>query len=225
MAKRPAKRARHSFLYRNSLSIFAIGFFLIFWAAQAWTGWLDNNAELVEKGGQVQSLVQYLGSGAFAEVTFENWESEFLQMCLYVVATVSLRQQGSSESKPLDGQEEVDRQPKVSPDAPWPVRKGGLWLVLYKQSLSLAFLLLFLLSFGLHANGSYREYLDDQVLKNLPQVSFWAYLAQPHFWFESFQNWQSEFLAIASIVLLSIWLRQFGSPESKPVDTPNNQTK
>jgi hypothetical protein len=218
-----ASRPRYSFVHRNGLSIFALSFFLLFWALQAWTGWLHHNEELVEKGGVALSFGVYLGSGAFAQATFENWESEFLQMFLYVLATVSLRQQGSSESKKLEGKEDVDREPKPSPQAPWAVRKGGIWLFLYKQSLSLAFLLLFLLSFGFHAWGSYADYRSEELLTGGTPDGVAAYFVQPRFWFESFQNWQSEFLAIASIVILSIWLRQHGSPESKPVDMPDDE--
>ena len=219
----PATR-KYPFLYRNGLSIFALAFFLIFWAAQAFTGWLEHNQDLQEKGGTALAFGAYLLSGSFAEVTFENWESEFLQMFLYVLATVKLRQMGSSESKALDKPEDVDAEPKAAPDAPWPVRKGGWVLSLYKRSLSIAFLLLFLASFGLHAAGSYGDYVNDAHLKHEVPKAFIGFLGEPRFWFESFQNWQSEFLAIASIVLLSIWLRQFGSPESKPVDMPHSAT-
>jgi len=206
------------------LSIFALCLFLLFWAAQAITGWLDNNDELRDKGAEVLSLGAYLMSGAFAEVTFENWESEFLQMFVYVLATVKLRQMGSSESKALDKPEDVDAEPKAGPNAPWAVRKGGWILAIYKNSLSLAFLTLFLVSFVLHACGSYHDYVEDQRLEGLVPKAFWPYFGEPRFWFESFQNWQSEFLAIAAIVLLSIWLRQHGSPESKPVDMPDAET-
>lgn len=221
--------ARHksqvvSFFRNNGLSIFALSFFFLFWSAQAVTGWLDHNDELMEQGGRTLSLGNYLLSGSFAEVTFENWESEFLQMFLYVLVTVRLRQKGSSESKALDKVEDVDAEPKPHPGAPWPVRKGGWILAIYKRSLSLAFLALFVMSFILHAWGSYRDYVDETRLKSSVIKNFTGFLGEPRFWFESFQNWQSEFLAIASIVLLSIWLRQFGSPESKPVDMPNDQT-
>lgn len=212
------------FFYRNGLSIFALGLFLVFCAAQAVTGWVDYNNMRVEEGAAPLRFLVYLTDGDFIQVTFENWESEFLQMFLYVLMTVGLRQQGSSESKPLKGSSEVDRQPRPHPDAPWPVRKGGWVLHLYKHSLSLAFLFLFLASFALHAYGSYRHYVAEQRLKGQVPEGFWGFMGEARFWFESFQNWQSEFLAIAAIVILSIWLRQYGSPESKPVDMPHSQT-
>ncbi|MGV3509261.1 MAG: DUF6766 family protein [Sphingobacteriaceae bacterium] len=217
-------KKRHSFLYRNSLSIVVITLMLVFWAAQAYTGWKEYNKELAEYHQEAIGLGQYLTSGHFLQSTFENWESEFLQMALYVMLTVSLRQIGSSESKPMEGEEEVDREPKPHKDAPWPVKKGGFALKLYQNSLSLVLFLLFLISFGLHAYGSWMDFNVEQQLKNQPTETFSKYITDTRFWFESFQNWQSEFLAVAAIVILSIFLRQKGSPESKPVDAPYYET-
>lgn len=211
---------KNSFFYRNGLSIVL---FLLMFAAltgQVLTGWKTENKELAENAQPLLSLTDYLHSGHFIQATFENWESEFLQMALYVVLTVSLRQKGSSESKGLEGMEDVDREPVPHSHAPWPVRKGGLWLTVYKHSLSLAFGLLFLIAFVLHFAGSLSDYNTEQSMKGKSSVNAGTYFFESRFWFESFQNWQSEFLAVASIVLLSIWLREKGSPESKPVDMP-----
>jgi hypothetical protein len=109
-------------------------------------------------------------------------------------------------------------------DAPWPVRKGGLILKLYEHSLSLALLLLFALSFGLHALGGAKEYSRQELVHGGQSLSAWQYLGTAQFWFESLQNWQSEFFSIGVMVVLSIFLRQRGSPESKPVDSPHHQT-
>jgi hypothetical protein len=223
------KAWQKSFLYRNSLSIALVAMLLLFWFGQFVTGMHEHNKELVEYGKAALPAADYFVSGHFMSATFENWESEFLQMAMYVVLTIFLRQQGSSESKKLPGEagadaEEVDRIPKPSKDAPWPVNKGGIWLVLYKNSLSIAFALLFLLSFTFHFTGSFMDYNEMQALEGKPLETAWQYMGNSHFWFESFQNWQSEFLAVASIVVLSIWLRQQGSPESKPVDTPYMET-
>jgi hypothetical protein len=215
---------QYSFFKRNGLSIVLIALMIVFWAAQFYTGWKEHNEERGGKGLSPVSAAAYASSGHFLQATFENWESEFLQMALYVLLTVSLRQKGSSESKQMEGEEEVDREPKPHPDAPWPVKKGGIWLQLYKHSLSIAFALLFLLSFCLHFYGSLKDYNEEQLQKGLTPESWNNYVLSPRFWFESFQNWQSEFLAVASIVLLSIWLRQQGSPESKPVDAPYSET-
>lgn len=213
-----------SFLYRNSLSIVLISFMVIFLAGQFFTGWKTENKELAENGSAMLSLNQYLHSGHFIQATFENWESEFLQMMIYVVLTVSLRQKGSSESKSLDKKEKVDKEPEPHSGAPWPVRKGGIWLKLYKHSLSLAFGILFALSFSLHFYGSLKDYNEEQISKKQQVITASEYITESRFWFESFQNWQSEFLAVASLVILSIWLREKGSPESKPVDMPHTET-
>ncbi|SHJ96691.1 DUF6766 family protein [Epilithonimonas mollis] len=217
-------RSKHNFFYRNSLSIVLILLMFIFWAGQFLTGWSTENKELDEEGHAAMSFWQYAQSGHFIQATFENWESEFLQMMLYILLTVSLRQKGSSESKSLEGKEEVDKEPESHTRAPWPVKKGGIWLRIYKHSLSLAFGILFLISFLLHFYGSYKEYNTQQIVKHKSTISASDYLLESRFWFESFQNWQSEFLAVASIVLLSVWLREKGSPESKPVDMPHDET-
>jgi hypothetical protein len=191
---------------------------------QAFTGWRDWNQELQAEHAVQMNFISYLITGHFISATFENLQSEFLQMGLYVVLTIYLRQQGSAESKSMEGEKDVDREPKPDPTAPWPVRKGGWWLKIYSHSLSLAFLLLFLLSWGLHFYGSWRHHNDEQALKHQPVDSLTHYIGEPTFWFETFQNWQSEFLSVASIVFLTIYLRQKGSPESKPVDAPHSVT-
>lgn len=194
-------------------------------AGQFATGYKTFNEELKEEGHHQLSISEYCKSGHFIQATFENWESEFLQMALFVLLTIHLRQKGSSESKKTDGKDEVDREPSSSKkDAPWPVRKGGWVLALYKNSLSIALLLLFVLSFVLHFYGSLRDENYRQQLKGFPAKSFTAYAVEPRFWFESFQNWQSEFLSVFAIVILSVFLRQKGSPQSKPVDASNEET-
>ncbi|GAB3859757.1 hypothetical protein GCM10028822_36830 [Hymenobacter terrigena] len=213
------------FLYENSLTIIILLFTVGALAGQFVTGWHDYNDELQEMKLAPLSAGQYFHSGHFLEATFENWESEFLQMALYVLLTVWLRQRGSSESKKLYEEDEVDAEPDPSKkDAPWPVRQGGLVLKLYKSSLSLAFFVLFLGAFFLHARGGAEVYSIEQVHDGKSAVSLWEYMGTSRFWFESLQNWQSEFLSILSIVGLSIFLRQHGSPESKPVDAAHHET-
>ena len=134
---------KSSFLYKNGLTICFITLFLLTLVAQAITGWHTHNEELTEDGAHIINFFTYLRSGHFISATFENFESEFLQMSLYVMVTVSLRQIGSAESKQLEGKEEVDREPKPSKNAPWPVRKGGFVLKLYSYSLSICFIILF----------------------------------------------------------------------------------
>ncbi|SDE44067.1 hypothetical protein SAMN04487996_10551 [Dyadobacter soli] len=213
------------FLYRNGLSVVFVSLFFVALVAQALFGWKQHNQELEELGGTALSLGQYLTSGHFFSATFENFQSEFLQMAMYVVLTISLRQIGSAESKDLVKQEEVDREPDPrKEDAPGPVKRGGWRLRLYAHSLSIAFILLFLVSWVGHLYGSFTDFNDQQMLHGKPQESLAEFLAEPEFWFETFQNWQSEFLSVASIVILSIFLRQKGSPESKPVDAAHMET-
>jgi hypothetical protein len=192
--------------------------------AQVFTGIYQYNRLLDEHNQPAVGIVQYLTSGHFIEATFENWESEFLQMALFVWFTVFLRQKGSSESKALRVKEEVDREPQKHPNAPWAVRKGGVILSVYEHSLSLSLWLLFIISFILHWYGSSKDFNQTQMLEGKRAESMVAYLSNSRFWFESFQNWQSEFLSIFAIICLSIYLREKGSPQSKPVDAPHSET-
>lgn len=217
------KAKRKSFLYRNGLSVVMLSLFALFIFGHLLSGWQVKNEELSESNLPAISLLQYVQNPHFIQSTFENWESEFLQMCLYIILTVSLRQKGSSESKKLEGEEEVDREPVSHLKAPWPVKKGGVWLKLYRHSLSIAFALLFALSFFIHFIASIAKFNEEQSEKHLPGQSWNEYFLNANFWFESFQNWQSEFLAVGALVLLTIWLREKGSPQSKPVDAAHDE--
>jgi hypothetical protein len=219
------------FVRDNSLSLVTLVlFFVTFLAGQTLTGFREYNNDQSAHDEQTVGFGEYLGTGHFREATFENWESEFLQMAAYVLLTAYLVQRGSAESKkpPDEGTNPQDEDPRgvqVKPDTPWPVRVKGLWLVLYEHSLAIFFALLFVVSLLLHANGGVSEYNAEQQTHGEPAgYSTWSYLGTARFWFESFQNWQSEFLAVGAIVLASIWLREKGSPESKPVHAPHSQT-
>ncbi len=215
---------KKGFFHRNGLSVAFATLFLLSICAQTVTGWKQFNTELQDDHQLPVSLTSYLTSGHFMEATFENWESEFLQMGLFVLFTIFLKQKGSSESKD-DGEEEVDREPSPdAPDAPWPVKQGGLVLSLYKNSLSIALFSLFFISFILHWIGSWRNNNLQQTIKGLPTETALQYLGNSKLWFESFQNWQSEFLSVWAIILFSVFLRQKGSSQSKPVDAPNAET-
>ena len=170
--------------------------------------------------------LQYLATGDFVEATFENWESEFLQMGMYVVLTAFLYQKGSSESKPLNKTAPQDADPREASNrnAPWPVKRGGWPLAVYEHSLAIAFFALFFASWALHAIGGVSAFNEEQIQHGQPAISVWRYITTAQFWFESMQNWQSEFLAVAAIIGLSIFLRQRGSAESKPVADPNRET-
>ena len=211
---------------RNGLSVTLFVLFLVALVGQSMSGHRQYNEEQSSHGQPPASYGTYIFTPDFLEATAENWESEFLQMAMYVILTVFLFQKGSSESKDPDKKEEVDRAPDPRRrDAPGPVQRGGFALALYKNSLSLALLVLFLVSFVLHAVGGAGRYNENQSMHGNPEsLGVIAYMGTSQFWFESFQNWQSEFLAVLAIVVLSIFLRQQGSPESKPVDAPHDET-
>ena len=210
----------------NSLSMVMFGFFIAFLAGQSIAGHREYNQDQREHGEPVVGYVEYLGSGHFVEAVFENWESEFLQMGSFVLFTIFLRQKGSPESKKLEGKEPVDADPRDSQrrKSPGPVRRGGLALAIYENSLTIALFVLFLASLLLHAAGGVSEYNSEQLAHGGQTLSLLAYMGTSRFWFESFQNWQSEYLAVFALVVLSIFLRQRGSPESKPVDHPHDET-
>jgi hypothetical protein len=211
----------------NGLTIVLFGLFALFLAGQSVTGWRTYNSDQVEHGEPTSSYPAYLTTGHFVEATFENWESEFLQMAAYILLTIWLVQRGSSESKPPGGDPELDADPRDQAGkqgVPGPVRSGGWRLKLYENSLALAFAVLFLMSIALHALGGAREYSAEQVAHGQPPVGVGRFVTTSAFWFQSFQNWQSEFLAVGLLVVFTIFLRQRGSPESKPVATPHSET-
>lgn len=215
-------------LQENGLLIACLGLFAVFFIGMLISGAATYNQEQQEHGshGHV-SVISYLVTGHFVEATFENWESEFLQMGMYVVLTAFLYQKGSAESKPLHGRAPQDEDPRdVIPNrwTPWPVRKGGIVLRIYENSLAIAFFVLFFASWALHAVGGVEAFNEEQVQHGQAAISVWRYVTTSQFWFESMQNWQSEFIAVAAIVGLSIFLRQRGSAESKPVAEPHRQT-
>ncbi len=214
---------KKGFFYKNSLSICFITLFILALIAQTYFGWQELQQEYQENGMYL-SFGEYLHTGHFISATFENFQSEFLQMALYVIVTIFLRQIGSAESKKLDGKEAVDREPKYHPNAPYAVKKGGWRLLIYQNSLSIAFILLFVFSWAMHYLGSYYNQMEENILHGKPVLSHQEFIKEPTFWFETFQNWQSEFLSVASIIFLTIYLRQKGSPESKPVDSPHMET-
>ncbi|HZA03862.1 MAG TPA: DUF6766 family protein [Propionibacteriaceae bacterium] len=216
-----------TWLRDHGLLVANLVLFAVFIGGMAVTGVRVYNDEQAEHGGETVSFLGYLATGDFVEATFENWESEFLQMGMYVVLTIFLFQRGSSESKAIDEPAPQDEDPREhinDPKAPWPVRRGGWVLRAYENSLAVLFFLLFLGSWLLHAAGGARAYSEEQVQHGGEPVTTLQYIGTSQFWFESFQNWQSEFLAVAAIVGASVYLRQKGSPESKPVAEPHVDT-
>src|SRR5688572_11198587 len=201
------------FLRNNGLSIVLLSLFVIFLAGQSWAGWRHHNHDLERHGDPAIGYGAYVASPEFLEAMFENWESEFLQMGLFVVLTAVLFQKGSAESH---------ENPAGKPRAR--SRAKGWRRRLYEHSLSLALLFLFAISFTGHAVAGCGAFNRERREHGEPALSVVGYLATPRFWFESFQNWQSEFLSIGAIVILSIFLREKGSSQSKEVDAPHSQT-
>ena len=216
-------------LRNHGLGIFFGVIFLAALAGQAFAGWHQFNNNQVVDGLSAISLADYLTSASFAADVAENWQSEYLQFLLYIVATVWLVQIGSPESKtPEEAGQESDRDQKVGdyagPDAPrWAVVPGFRRLV-YSWSLALVMGLIFFLSWFAQSFAGWASNNETR-LHNLQDPIAWSrYLVDPDFWSRTLQNWQSEFLAVGSMAVLSIYLRQRGSSQSKPVGTPHAST-
>jgi membrane protein implicated in regulation of membrane protease activity len=206
-----------TFLRDNGLTIALLAMFLFSLGGMILSGQAEYNGELASHGRPPIGLAAYATSGHFISSLFENWESEFLQMATYVVLTALLFQRGSAESRNPDEPFRPDDR------LPWAGRHPVLAWV-YEHSLGLALVTLFLASFVLHGLGSLEAANQEAMLKGTEVKSIANYIVDARFWFESFQNWQSEFLATAVLVVLSIVLRHRGSPESKPVAASNAQT-
>ena len=215
------------FFKDNGLTIVLLLAFLATLSGMLFSGWIAHNQELAEHHQPLLQLGTYFVSGEFISAVFENWESEFLQMAFYVVLTAFLFQRGSSESKDPDKADPVDEDParrKQNSGAPWPVRAGGWRSTVYSYSLGIVLGILFVASFVLHWLASTVAASNEALRHGEEALSAWAYIADAHLWFESFQNWQSEFLSTAVVVVLSIFLRFRGSPESKAVAAPHSAT-
>jgi len=214
------------FIVNNALSLTLFGLFLATLVGLMVNGYVHQNEELQAHSQVTQSFGSYLTSNEFYEAVFENWESEFLQMGMLVVLTIWLKQQGSADSKKLRGKEDVDTRSRYSiiRAQSWKTRRKAIGLLVYGNSLSIALFGLFFVSFGLHAVSGTGAANQEALLHHQPQQSVWQYMGSSQFWFESFQNWQSEFLSVGLLIVLSIFLRQRRSPESKPVAAPNKAT-
>lgn len=208
----------------NGLSlVLFLMFILTFAGGQFFTGRREYNDERRERGQPAVGYVAYLRSPHFLEATAENWESEFFQMFVYVTLTVFLCQKGSAESNDPDDPRRPES--KLTARSPWAARQGGWIRRLYEHSLSLALAVLFMVSFALHAfqGGHLRN--EEVAAHGEAPISVVEYVGTSRFWFESFQNWQSEFLSIGMMVILTVFLREKNSPESKPVNMPHSDNE
>jgi hypothetical protein len=212
-----------SFWKRNSLTLSLLAIFLLSWVGQWLTGHKVFNEELVEHGQPTISVWRYFFSGHFLEATFENWESEFLQMAAMVLMTAYLYQWGSAESNPLPGEKHgtIEKRFVARYFVNHKILRG-----IYEYSLTIALGLLFLFSFLLHLYGGWKEELHKITIgeSQAAPMTMPQFLGTSEFWFQSFQNWQSEFMSVAALVVLSIFLRQKDSSQSKDVDAPHWQT-
>lgn len=216
-------------LRNNGLSLFFGLIFLLALLGQAITGHALYNQEQLTAGLEQISFAQYLVSSNFAVDVSENWQSEYLQFLLYIFATIWLVQKGSPESKELNEPGlESDREQLVgkfsNAKSPKWARVSGWRRTLYANSLGLMMGLIFVLSWLVQSIAGNSNYNQEQIQNFEHPVSWAEYVVSPEFWNRTLQNWQSEFLAVGSMVVLSIYLRQRGSPESKPVGSAHDDT-
>ena len=216
-------------LNENSLSIFFFVLLLLALLGQSIAGWKDFNEEAATHHSQLLSYRRYLVSSDFGQAVMENWQSEFLQFSTFILATIWLLQKGSNESKNLDdqGQESEKKQRMKSfaePRSPLWAKVGGLRTALYANSLLIVMTLIFLLTWLGQSLTGWNQYNNEQQDHDLAPVSWATYLTRPDFWSNTFENWQSEFLAVGTMAVFTIYLRQRGSPESKPVGAPHDET-
>ncbi|APX02813.1 MULTISPECIES: DUF6766 family protein [Arthrobacter] len=216
-------------LRNNGLSLFFGLIFLLALLGQALTGHALYNEEQLSSGLEEISLAQYLVSSNFAVDVSENWQSEYLQFLLYIFATIWLVQKGSPESKELNEPgTESDKEQLVgefsNAKSPKWARVSGWRRTLYSNSLGLTMGLIFVLSWLVQSISGNSNYNQEQIQNFEQPVGWTEYIASPEFWNRTLQNWQSEFLAVGSMVVLSIYLRQRGSPESKPVGSAHDDT-
>ena len=213
----------------NGLSLFFLGLFIATVAAQSVAGQHSENADLAEHGAEAVSWWAYVVSPSFAGALMENWQSEFLQFSLFIGATIWLVQKGSNESSELDkiGTED-DRTQQIGSftpiGGPRLARRNDVTTRLYENSLLLVMTLIFFVTWFAQSLNNWRVFNDERSSHDLTPIAWGNYLVNADFWEKTLQNWQSEFLAVGTMVVFTIYLRQRGSPESKPVGAPHDET-
>jgi hypothetical protein len=217
------------FLFENGLSVFFGALFLGTIAGQSLAGQRAYNEEQTAHGGSTASWLDYVLSSDFGQAVMENWQSEFLQFTTFILATIWLVQKGSNESKPLeDVGLESDQKQQIGgyapEDGPLWAKVGGLRTIVYENSLLLVMFAIFVGSWFGQSVTAWRVFNEEQREHDEAPVSWATYVAEPDFWEKTLQNWQSEFLAVGVMVIFTVYLRQRGSPESKPVGAPHSET-
>jgi hypothetical protein len=223
-------------LRNHSLALFFMAIFIAALIGQAIAGHASYNneeiahARLLKEQPETLSFWRYVVTSSFGQAVMENWQSEYLQFTLFLFATVWLVQKGSPESKELEKVGlESDEDQKVgkhsSPKSPkWARGRRGIKLFLYSNSLLIVMGLIWIGSWFAHSVTGWSSYNAQQIQHEDQPLSWLQYVGSADFWQTTLQNWQSEFLAVGSMAVLSIYLRQRGSPESKPVGSPHEAT-
>jgi hypothetical protein len=216
-------------LHDNSLSLFFLVIFLAALVGQAIAGHTLHNENAMAHHSSTMSFWRYLHSSDFGNAVMENWQSEYLQFMLFMLATVWLVQRGSPESKP-PGKEgpESDEEQKIGPhaddDSPGWARAGGLRTLVYSNSLLIVMSIIFFGSWFAQSVTGWTNYNADQVDHHQATLTWLGYIGSADFWEATLENWQSEFLAVGSFVAITAFLRQRGSSQSKPVGAPHHST-
>jgi hypothetical protein len=216
-------------LRESSLTICFLLLFLAALIGQAIAGHAAFNSEQLQHGGSDISLLSYITTASYGAAVLENWQSEYLQFTLFIILTVWLLQRGSPESKELNkagGESDEDQKlgRHSSPSSPAWARASGWRRAVYSNSLVLVMGFIWICSWVGQSLTGWTEYSDERIEHLQEPLSWTGYLGSPDFWERTFQNWQSEFLAVASMAILAVYLRQRGSPESKPVGSPHDAT-
>jgi hypothetical protein len=211
----------------NALSVLFGCIFVLALAGQSVAGWLENNERLQQHGLPTEGFGAFITSSEFVVDVAENWQSEFLQFFLFIAATIWLVQRGSPESKkPGDEGADSDEDQLVGkhaqPDSPAWARVGGIRQIVYSNSLLLVIGAVFVLSWLAQSLAGTVVMNSENAEHGQPPITWPEYLGTPDFWNRTLQNWQSEFLAVGAMIALSIFLRQRGSAESKPVGAPHH---
>ncbi len=217
------------FLKENGLSIVFLALFLAALVGEAFAGHADFNQEQLRHGDPEISLARYVASSAFGLAVMENWQSEYLQFTLFTLATVWPLQRGSPESKELDkaGRESDEAQrvgPYAQQNSPRWAKAEGIRRFLYENSLLLVMGTIWLGTWFAQSVTGVAQYNSERLDHQMDGISWWQYLTTADFWEKTLQNWQSEFLAVGSMAILAVYLRQRGSAESKPVGAPHTAT-
>jgi hypothetical protein len=217
------------FLRDNSLSLFFLVLFLAALAGQAIAGHILHNEDAMAHNGESMSFWRYITSSDFGNAVMENWQSEYLQFMLFMLATIWLVQRGSPESKPPgeEGRESDEKQrigDHAQPDSPEWAKPRGVKTFVYSNSLLILMSIIFFGSWFAQSVTGWTEFNAQQADHGEPALSWLGYIGSADFWEATLENWQSEFLAIGSFVAITVFLRQRGSPESKPVGAPHRAT-